>query len=99
MEVSGLGTIIDLIVDNLFFVIILVYGLISTFGKKKTTEVDATTIQPSQPRHTPVEMEKERQERQPKQLMGQSLREIMEQMERQISASLDNLEEKKVKGE
>ena len=96
MEVNGLGALIDFILDNMFFVIIL-FGLISSLGKKKTTDADETTRHPSQPRHTPVEMEKERQEKQRKKMTGQSLREIMEQMERQISASLEDPEEKKAK--
>ena len=97
MEVSGLDLIIELIFDNMFLVIILVFGLISSLGKKKSTDADETTRHPSQPRHTPVEMEKERQEQHRKKMTGQSMRDILEQMERQMSAALEDPEEKKVK--
>lgn len=84
MEVSGLGALIDFVLSNLFFVIIVVYGLISAIGGKKSTQ-EQTTKHPSQPRHTPVEMERTDTPRQAS--MGQSLREIMEQIEKTMNES------------
>lgn len=96
MEVSDLGTLIDFVLSNLFFVIIIGYGLISAISGKKSA-ADETTKHPSQsrPRHTPVEMErKETPRREPS--MGQSLRDIMEQIEKTMNQSFETEKKKEM---
>lgn len=94
MEVSGLGALIDFVLSNLFFVIMVGYGLISALSGKKSTQ-EQTTKHPSQPRHTPVETERMEPPRR-EASMGQSLREIMEQIEKTMNESFQTESKKEV---